>query len=58
MYTLDLPAIHVYIRVGLCEAGSEGKISEEVIEEQFAIVLSRDYASLLGVFIHNIVGLA
>ena len=29
-------------------AGDEGEISQEVIDEQFAIVLSRDYASLIG----------
>ncbi|CAI8030749.1 Exportin-5 [Geodia barretti] len=28
-------------------AGDEGEISQEVIDEQFAIVLSRDYASLI-----------
>ena len=39
-------------REGLCEAGSEEKISQEVIEEQFAIVLSRDYASLLGLYVN------
>ena len=41
----------VHFREGLREAGSEGKISQEVIEEQFAIVLSRDYASLLGLYV-------
>lgn len=29
--------------------GDEGEISQEVIDEQFAIVLSRDYASLIGI---------
>ena len=28
--------------------GDEEEISQEVIDEQFAIVLSRDYAGLLG----------
>ena len=32
------------------ESGSDGEISQEVVDEQFAIFLSRDYASLLGMY--------
>lgn len=33
------------------ESGSDGEISQEVVDEQFAIFLSRDYASLLGMYV-------
>ena len=36
-------------------AGDEGEISQEVIDEQFAIVLSRDYASLIGTCVQCII---
>lgn len=41
----------VYSEGILYSAGDEGEISQEVIDEQFAIVLSRDYASLLGIIL-------
>lgn len=34
------------------ESGSDGEISQEVVDEQFAIFLSRDYASLLGMYMY------
>ena len=34
-------------------AGDDGEISQEVIDEQFAIVLSRDYATLIGRYGHT-----
>ena len=40
--------MYVYLREGL---HGEGEISQEVIEEQFAVVLSRDYAGLLGTYV-------
>ena len=37
-----------HFREEMFESGSDGEISQEVVDEQFAIFLSRDYASLLG----------
>lgn len=40
-----------HFREEMFESGSDGEISQEVVDEQFAIFLSRDYASLLGMHI-------
>ena len=36
----------------MSSAEGEEEISQEVIDEQFTVFLSRDYAGLLGIYFH------
>lgn len=48
MWLLQSTLFLTYFRDGVGGGMDGSEISKEVIEEQFAIILSRDYAHMLG----------